>query len=559
MPRWRATSLVLGLLYSVDPIISYKTSLNAWQCSKPPELTCSHINQTIYIKHINITRIIMLFFGLLSNSVIADLRTTVDVMCQASCTPAQRVQEFQKAGLWLGGVVGPSDENLQFFGETVPGSKVVPDEKHVYDLGSVSKTFTGILFALCQEWNLLKLDDEVQKHFSELKGTPAGSLKLIQLATHSSGLPRNICSDSSIKIGYCTDLEAKKPPAHLFFNDTQQDLLEFLKAFKGSATPKREYSNLGFSLLGRVLEIVSNKPFDQLLGNLTSQLGMTQTKLTKDRKTIPPSQMMIPYNVGFEKEEYYEFGSSAPAAGIFSSGADMKLFLAANINPAQTPLGKAIKQSQVLGLGWDSEPNSKVINKHGAASGFRSAIHFSPETKKGNFYLSNMDLSITDKVCIAPYAYETNTAVGDITGSVLTESQSSKIIGTYTDSSNHAKFLLKKYLTFINLERIHEATNYDPKDFRQLHVTVFRLMAKSDTEFVIIDKPTVNLKFTKNAEGNITGFSFSADPETTTLLSHLKTTGMEYKKTSAVVSSAKNVGSGIIALLVTGVFVSLAL
>lgn len=119
-----------------------------------------------------------------------------------------------------------------------------PDD--LFEIGSVTKTFTGLLLAIADEKGEARLDDPVEKFLPEgirLRDSADLPIRLVDLATQRSGLPR-----------LATNMQPKDPK-NPYADYTEQDLLDFLKTF--TATRARnaqyEYSNIGFGLLGYAL------------------------------------------------------------------------------------------------------------------------------------------------------------------------------------------------------------------------------------------------------------------------------------------------------------------
>src|SRR5512135_488536 len=117
------------------------------------------------------------------------------------------------------------------FGTTAKDGGTPVDSNTEYEIGSITKVFTGILLAQAVQSGRMKLDDSLQAHLPpgvhapDYKGTP---ITLSELATHRSGLPRDLTSDSL------------------------PDLYTWLDTFQLSQKPGSEYiySNLGYALLG---------------------------------------------------------------------------------------------------------------------------------------------------------------------------------------------------------------------------------------------------------------------------------------------------------------------
>ena len=130
----------------------------------------------------------------------------------------------------------------------------------VYEIGSITKVFTGILLAQAINNGKVNLNDPVQNYL------PAGvtlaaykdqPIKLVDLATHRSGLPRDLGSDDP------------------------SDLYQFLNGFQPSIAPGGEYiySNLGYMVLGDIVSRLSQTDFATLEFNSVSQpLGLMDTR-----------------------------------------------------------------------------------------------------------------------------------------------------------------------------------------------------------------------------------------------------------------------------------------
>lgn len=129
----------------------------------------------------------------------------------------------------------------------------------VFDIGSVTKVFTAMAILKLYEQGKLTLTDELSKHFEHV---PADKLDITiaQLLTHSSGLPS-------------TEEEDYEPITKMPF--LQRAFSKPLLFKPGSAY---EYSNIGFSLLGMIIEQVSGLTYEHYLKQtIFDPAGMTQT------------------------------------------------------------------------------------------------------------------------------------------------------------------------------------------------------------------------------------------------------------------------------------------
>lgn len=127
------------------------------------------------------------------------------------------------------------------FGALTFGGKSTPTRHTIYEAGSITKVFTGVLLAEGVRRGEVKLSDPLEKQLPEGVRLPeswSSSPTLVSLATHTSGLPR-----------LPANLRPKQP-ADPYQDYSQEDLWEFLRSWKATRPPGKryEYSNLGAGL-----------------------------------------------------------------------------------------------------------------------------------------------------------------------------------------------------------------------------------------------------------------------------------------------------------------------
>ncbi len=133
-------------------------------------------------------------------------------------------------------IVYQKQNGFQNFENKIPFSK-----NSVFAIGSVSKQFTAILVLLQEEAGKLKTSDKVSKYLPEFQTKNLESITIHQLLNHSSGL-----------------------------NDDGENLL-----FKSGKD--FNYSNKGFRFLGKIIEKVSGKSYDENAMELFAKAGMKNT------------------------------------------------------------------------------------------------------------------------------------------------------------------------------------------------------------------------------------------------------------------------------------------
>ncbi|MBV8189003.1 MAG: D-alanyl-D-alanine-carboxypeptidase/endopeptidase AmpH [Alphaproteobacteria bacterium] len=188
------------------------------------------------------------------------------------------IVEFDGAMLFFGshvpgmviGAVRNGETAVFGFGEASDGSGKAPDGRTVMRIGSITKAFTGQVLAGLLDRGSVKLTDPLQERLGwpvkvpERDGKP---IRLIELATHTSGLPREV-------------ERAPGPPDDPFRTLTREAYIKGLQSDPLLFAPGTGglYSNFAFDLLAAALEHAGGKPYDALLKDIVlDRAGMTDT------------------------------------------------------------------------------------------------------------------------------------------------------------------------------------------------------------------------------------------------------------------------------------------
>jgi CubicO group peptidase (beta-lactamase class C family) len=133
------------------------------------------------------------------------------------------------------------------FGYANKSKQVKNTPRTVFDIGSVSKQFTAAAILKLEEQGKLKVEDKLSKYFKDLPEDKK-NITLHQLLIHSSGLTRGI---------------GRKD-----FDQIDRDVF-FKQFFKTTLLQKpglkHVYSNAGYSVLARVIELVSGEAYETYL------------------------------------------------------------------------------------------------------------------------------------------------------------------------------------------------------------------------------------------------------------------------------------------------------
>jgi CubicO group peptidase (beta-lactamase class C family) len=284
-------------------------------------------------------------------------------------------------GVWKDGVQG-----VFAYGTAKPDS--------LFEIGSITKTFTALALAQLVVQGKARLDEPVRELLPEDAVGPSTGreITLLDLATHRSGLP-----------GFPNNLRPTDRRNPLVFPEYgAAELYAFMKYWgtAKSTWASFSYSNLGFGLLGQALMNRTGVSYADLVERITEPLGMDDTVVN-----LSPQQrgrFIQAYNGLHAPVRAVELGALAPAGEIRSTAADMLRYLTANLHPEtvsganglraaieeQHKLRAQIGLGQSIALAW---AYSGGIYEHGGATaGYTSVAFFSPRGDYAVVVLTNV-------------------------------------------------------------------------------------------------------------------------------------------------------------------------
>jgi D-alanyl-D-alanine-carboxypeptidase/D-alanyl-D-alanine-endopeptidase len=186
------------------------------------------------------------------------------------------VAEPRAAGLSIGVLRG--DETFTgHFGNLERGKESPPDDRTIYPIASITKTFTGTLLAEAAVEKKVRLDADIREYLAgsfpglEFQGHP---ILLYQLVNHRSGLPFVL-----------PDVPPERAN-EVLRGQTKAAFLEHLRHVTLDAVPGTafRYSNAGAQLAGYILEGIYGASYEELLRRrITGPLGMADTVITLSR------------------------------------------------------------------------------------------------------------------------------------------------------------------------------------------------------------------------------------------------------------------------------------
>ena len=307
----------------------------------------------------------------------------------------QRVDEQHQARGIVVGLVDASGRQVVSYGVRDDGDNRLLDGRSMFEIGSMSKVFTSLLLASMVDRSEVKLDDPVAKYLPTGTKVPergGKQITLIDLATHTSGLPR-----------LPTNM-APKDPANPYADYTAEQLYQFLASYQlpRDIGAKYEYSNLGGGLLGLALSRRAGTSYEALVKQrITGPLGMRSTSiaLTPDQK----ARLEQGRDASLRPVANWDFQDATAGAGALRSDTDDLLtFLEAEFVIGDPPLQRAM-QAQLkprrptdipnteIALGWHitRTPRGEIVWHNGGTGGYRSIMAFDPNARVGVVVLSD--------------------------------------------------------------------------------------------------------------------------------------------------------------------------
>ena len=315
--------------------------------------------------------------------------------------------------------------SLFYYGVASKESGQRVTENTLFEIGSLSKTFTATLAGLAQARGRLILTDKASRYLPALAGSRSNRISLLDLATYTAGgLPLQFPNK-------VTD---------------QDQMIAYFKTWRPSYGPgtRRLYSNPSIGLFGYIAAASLGAPFDDLMEQqLFPSLGLTRTFIR-----VPPEQMIY-YAYGYGDDDkpirVHPGVLASEAYGIKTTASDLIRFVEANMGRTvhderlqraidATHIGYYSVDGMTQGLGWEMlawptrlsdvraansaqmlfdarevtklipprAPRTDVlINKTGSTGGFGAYAAFVPKKQLGVAILANRSFPIEDRVTAA--------------------------------------------------------------------------------------------------------------------------------------------------------------
>lgn len=277
----------------------------------------------------------------------------------------------------------------------------------IFEIGSVTKTFTANLLAQSIIGGKINLDDPIPAAWQK----PGSIITYQHLTTHMSGIVEGMFPGQTITNEWFP-FEGLTIPV---FKD-----LYFRTPLKSTPGTTWNYSNMGETVLGLILAEASGKSYDQLVQEkILNTLGMTDSYFELPAAAVQrfPKGIMVDRTATGTGESqdmpHWDLYKTAadPAGGLRSTIDDMIRYTRANIDPDSTSLAPAIKLSQApltfvqdsniwMAMNWIVQPEKSLIWHNGETYGFNSIIAINTSSHEAV-------VAMTDTTVLTPSGFDT--------------------------------------------------------------------------------------------------------------------------------------------------------
>lgn len=315
------------------------------------------------------------------------------------------------------------DDKIVFikgYGVLEAGKGEYVNEHTLFQLASVSKTFTAAALGIQTDRKLLDWNDEIIKHLPAFALYDPYSTRYstaLDLLAHRTGLPA-FAGDLLGQIGY-----------------NREEILFRARFIAPSVSfrEKAQYSNMGFFVAGELLSKLAKAPFETVIKDLLlTPLKMSDSGFGEllDGNNVAASHAMlngVVHIIAWDRSIPF-----AAAGGIVSSASDMTKWIRMLLNHGELDGVKILNKDTVdrlfqpsmvseigfselppisvetgfsYGLGWGvyHYKGNRIIEKGGGLDGMRSLVTLIPEKKIGIVILSNLNLTVYPELIRAKF------------------------------------------------------------------------------------------------------------------------------------------------------------
>ena len=432
----------------------------------------------------------------------------------------QRVEVEKRDAALVVGIVDEHGSSVISCGKLDNGTEKEVTGDTLFEIGSITKTFTALLLQDMIERGEMKLEDPVAKYLPASVKMPTyhgRQITMLQLATHTSGLP-----DSP-------DNLAPKRADNSRADYTFEKLDAFVSGYELTHEPgaKYEYSTVGIALLGQAIALKARTNCESLVvDRICRPLKMDSTRITLTPELT--TRFAQGHNYYGYRVSHTDWGGLMSGAALRSTANDMLRYVSANLGVTSPSLARLMAKTHVphfhahldtdtdvdtdIGLTWmimhDSD-DTTIIGHGGVTRGFTTFVGFDMMRHRGVVVLcSSVDLDVSriGRLLLQsewnPVLRPKETKVGGL----LDKSY----VGQYRISSSQAVGALSRHGIGIRRERDRLFIQVTGPTTWPKHV----LTPPITDEIVPVSETTfferlsgVSITFSRDAHDNLTGFS----------------------------------------------------
>jgi CubicO group peptidase (beta-lactamase class C family) len=405
-----------------------------------------------------------------------------------------RVDTGRYAGIAVGLVNREGRQQVTAYG---PRAGVTPfDGNTVFEIGSITKTFTAAILADMVAKRELALDDPVVKHLpvgTKLPVHGGKQITLLDLATQTSGLPR---MPGNLRI---------TNPGNPYASYTTSQMYAFLA---GYTLPRAigalyEYSNLGVGLLGQALSHRAGKDYETLVRErVLAPLGMGETRIALS--PVLRTRLAPGHDEGGNAAGLWDLPAIAGAGALRSTVNDMLKYVRANVDSTSRPLGRTLAMTHAtrrpgpaptitMGLAWHrltTPAGNTLVWHNGGTGGYRSFAGYDERSGLGVVVLTNTAVSVDD---IGMHLLDASVPLAPLPKRRVAIAVAPEVLQRYVGEYVVAP-TFSIVITLEGNDLFAQATG-QPK---------FPIFAESDSQF-FLRAVDAQLTFNKDASGAVTG------------------------------------------------------
>lgn len=325
----------------------------------------------------------------------ADARRLAAPLIEAGVVPGLAIGIYEKGETAFVGV-----------GSIKPGGDQPPTAHTIYEIGSISKGFTGLLLADAVRRGEVTLGTTASSlapegasiaSWSDAESGDTVDYTLLDLTTHTSGLPR--------MPGDLRPTDAAQP----FADYDAESLWVTLASTPPLTRPGAQYaySNLGAGLLGQLLADRAGTSYPELIASrIAAPLGMTDT--TVNLTDADPDRLAPGSTPGGDPVPSWRFGALAGAGAIRSTVADLLTLIDALVEPPTEEFARCTQLALAnhrtapggppMALGWHFAGDGFTRWHNGQTGGYHSMMLVRPSDGLGVIVLANGTEKAVDTV-----------------------------------------------------------------------------------------------------------------------------------------------------------------